>query len=354
MPPAPSADGPRDERGRDSGNAGARSFGPLLGGVIVDNFSWRWIFYVNVPVGIVAFIAALRILPRGGRSDAGRLDVLGLAFMSTGLALLTYGLAEVGTTGHFLIPRVLVPLFVGIGLVIAFVFHALRVPKPLLDLHLYRRATFAAASGCMFLLGGALFGGLVLLPLYWQEVRGESVAMTGLLTAPMGIGMVLVMPLAGRLTDRYGGGPLALMGVTITTLATIPFAMIGAQTSILTLSIAMIVRGMGVGFAFMPAMTAAYASLKRSELPDATPQLNVIQRVGGSIGTALLAVILQRALAGAVTPTELASGFGTAFWCATAITAVAIIPCFFLWRAERAVKRDALAAPIGALAEGIA
>ena len=329
-------------------------FGPALGGVIVDNFSWQWIFYVNVPVGIVALVAALRILPKGDRSPAGRLDVRGLALMSTGLPLLTYGLAEIGATGHFLVPRVLVPLVGGIALIVAFVFHALRVKNPLLDLHLYRRATFAAASGTMFLLGGALFGGLVLLPLYWQDVRGESVAYTGLLTAPMGIGMVLVMPLAGRLTDRFGGGLLAVIGVSITTIATIPFALIGSGTSIAALTGAMVIRGVGVGLAFIPAMTAAYASLNRSELPDAAPQLNVIQRVGGSIGTAVLAVVLQRALVGAISPAEMASAFGTAFWCATGITAIAIVPSFLLMRAERAVKRDALATPVGALAESLA
>ncbi len=325
--------------------------GPALGGVIVDNLSWQWIFYVNVPIGIVALVAAIRILPKGDRSPAGKLDVRGLALMSTGLPLLTYGLAEIGATGHFLVPRVLVPFFAGIALIVAFCFHALRVKNPLLDLHLYRRATFAAASACMFLLGGALFGGLVLLPLYWQEVRGESVAYTGLLTAPMGIGMVLVMPLAGRLTDRFGGGLLALIGVSITTIATIPFAMIGAGTSIAALSGAMVIRGVGVGLAFIPAMTAAYASLNRSELPDAAPQLNVIQRVGGSIGTAVLAVVLQRALAGAISPSAMAAAFGTAFWWTTGITAIAIVPCFLLMRAERAAKRDALTAPMGGLVE---
>ncbi len=329
-------------------------FGPALGGVIVDNFSWQWIFYVNVPVGIVALIAALRILPKGDRSPAGKLDVRGLALMSTGLPLLTYGLAEIGATGHLLVPRVLIPFFGGIALIAAFAFHALRVKNPLLDLNLYRRATFAAASGTMFLLGGALFGGLVLLPLYWQEVRGESVALTGLLTAPMGIGMVLVMPLAGRLTDRFGGGLLAVIGVSITTIATVPFALIGSHTSIAALTAAMIVRGVGVGLAFIPAMTAAYASLKRSELPDAAPQLNVIQRVGGSIGTAVLAVVLQRALATAISPSEMAAAFGTAFWWTTGITAIAIVPSYLLMRAERAAKRDALRQPIGALAEGLA
>src|SRR5262249_40479893 len=143
---------------------------------------------------------------------------------------------------------------------------------------------------------GAMFGGMILMPLYWQQIRAESVVHTGLLLAPMGLGMALVMPLAGRLTDWFGGGMLTLIGVAITTIATIPFALIGAHTSIPWLLIALGVRGVGAGFTFMPAMSAAYAALAPSELSDATPQLNVLQRVGGSIGTAVLAVVLERAL----------------------------------------------------------
>jgi MFS family permease len=212
------------------------------------------------------------------------------------------------------------------------------VPRPLLNLRLYRRPTFSSASIAMFCLGAALFGGMILLPLYWQGVRHESVVDTGLLTAPQGLGMALVMPLAGKLTDRMGGGPLALFGVTVTTIATIPFGLIGAHTSVAWLSVAMLVRGMGIGFAFMPAMAAAFASLERSELPQATPQLNVLQRVGGSIGTAVLAVVLQRALVGVHTVQGAASAYGTAFWASAVLTALAIIPCVVLVRAERAAR----------------
>ena len=238
--------------------------GPTIGGLIVDNASWRWIFYVNVPIGVIAVIAALRILPRVESAPSDRLDVRGLALMATGLPLLTYGLAEIGVTGSFTATKVVVPCLAGLALIAAFVMHALRVPSPLLDLRLYRRPTFASASFAMFCLGGALFGSMILLPLYWQEIRGQSVVDTGLLTAPQGLGMALVMPLAGKLTDRWGGGPLALIGVVVTTIASIPFGLIGAHTSIFGLSIAMLVRGMGIGFAFMPAMAAAFASLERS------------------------------------------------------------------------------------------
>jgi MFS family permease len=190
----------------------------------------------------------------------------------------------------------------------------------------------------MFLLGAALFGGMILVPLYWQEIRHESVIDTGLLVGPQGLGAALVMPLAGKLSDRMGGGPLALFGVLLTTVATVPFGLIGAHTSIAWLCVAMFVRGMGIGFAFMPAMTAAFAALERSELADATPQLNVLQRVGGSLGTAVLAVVLQRALVGVHTVTAAASAYGTAFWAAAALTAVAVVPCIILMRAERAAR----------------
>ena len=331
--------------------------GPTIGGLIIQNTSWRWIFYVNVPIGVIAVGTALRYLPWLKPEQTDRLDVRGLLLMATGLPLLTYGLAEIGVTGGFSSPKVIIPIIAGILLVAAFVLHALKVPKPLLDVRLYRRPTFASASFAMFCLGAALFGGMILLPLYWQGVRLESVVHTGLLTAPQGLGAACAMPIAGKLTDRWGGGGLALFGVTLCTVATVPFGLIGAHTSIVWLSVAMFVRGIGIGFGFLPAMAAAFASLERSELASATPQLNVIQRVGGSIGTAVLAVVLQRALVGVHTLSGAAAAYGTAFWVSAGLTAAAIIPCVILLRAERrarAAKRRQAGASTDTMAEAIA
>ena len=313
-------------------------FGPTLGGLILDNASWRWIFFVNLPIGVLGLIAAMRILPSAERGRAEPLDVRGILLMATGLPLLTYGLAEVGTTGRFGATKVIVPCLVGLALVGVFAVHALRARNPLLNLRLYRRGTFASASLTMFYLGAALFGSMILLPLYWQGIRHESVLDAGILMAPQGLGMALVMPLAGKLTDRFGGGPLALFGVVVTTAWSVPFGLIGAHTSIAWLSVSLLLRGVGIGFAFMPAMAAAFAALKRSEISDATPQLNVLQRVGGSIGTAVLAVVLQRALLGAHSLSAAAGGYGVAFWWTAGITALAIVPAFVLFRAERAAR----------------
>jgi EmrB/QacA subfamily drug resistance transporter len=331
-------------------------FGPALGGLIIQGASWRWIFEINVPIGIVAVIAALRVLPRAEPQPSERLDLLGLVMMSSGLLLLTYGVAEIGTLHSFTAPRVLIPGLTGLALIAGFVLHALRIRNPLLDLHLYRRTTYASASFTMFCLGAALFGAMVLLPLYLQEVRHYSVVETGLLTGTQGIGMAVAMPIAGRLADRFGGGPVALGGVLLTTIASIPFGLLTAHTPIGAIVAAMFVRGIGIGFSFLPAMTAAYASLERSELSDATPQMNILQRVGGSIGVAILAVVLERSLVGVHTPDQAAAAFGTAFWWGTGLMALAIIPCVILLRAERAARAAHVkGAPVeGALAEAAA
>ncbi len=319
----------------------APTLGPLLGGAIIQTLNWHWIFFVNIFVGALVLPLAIKLLPTKAGEKTDRLDFLGLFYMSTGLVGITYGLAETGTLATLNDWRVYGPVIAGVVLVVAFVFHALRVENPLFDLHLYRRWHFSAASIVMFTLGAAVFGAMILMPLYWQDLRHFDVIKTGLLTGPQGIGMALTMPLAGKLTERYGGGPVALVGVLVTAVMTIPFALIGVHTSILYLCIAMVFRGAGMGASFMPAMTAAFSALERSEISHATPQLNVLNRVGGSIGTTILAVVLERSLVHAHTATEAAHSYGTAFWWSVGMAVLAIVPCGILMRAESNARRIA-------------
>ncbi|HTA15315.1 MAG TPA: MDR family MFS transporter [Solirubrobacteraceae bacterium] len=308
--------------------------GPVIGGIILESLHWSWIFYVNVPIGIVAVILGLRMLPDVDLGKAGRLDTLGLVLLATSMPLFVYGLSEIGTRSSFTAPTVVWPIAVSLVLTTIFVWHALRVERPLLDIRLYANRVFGAASITTFGLGAALFGAMILVPLYYQQVRGESVIVTGLLVGPQGLGMLAMAPFNGRLTQRYGGGRVAIVGVSILCLSTLPLCFVGANTSILAISLVLAVRGLGIGLSFMPTMTAAFASLRSDELSDATPQMNVLQRVGGAIGTAVLAVVLQRAGAHAHSSAELASAFDTAYWWSLGIAALSLIPCVVLVRAE--------------------
>jgi EmrB/QacA subfamily drug resistance transporter len=311
--------------------------GPVVGGLILEHLAWQWIFFVNVPIGVVGVVLGQLMLPDSELGEAGRLDVFGL------LLMVVYGLSEVGTTGSFSAPQVVWPIVAGLLLLGAFVRHALRTARPLLDVRLYGNRIFGSASLTTFFLGAALFGAMILVPLYYQQVRGESVVLTGLLTGPQGLGMLFVAPFTARLTERFGGGRVAVVGVSLLALSTLPLALIGADTSIFSISLALTVRGVGIGLAFMPTMTVSYASLRKDQLSDATPQMNVLQRVGGAIGTALLAVVLQRAAAGAQTASDLAGAFGTAYWWSLALSAVALIPCVVLLRAEDELRLRGLA-----------
>jgi EmrB/QacA subfamily drug resistance transporter len=329
--------------------------GPVIGGAILEKLHWSWIFLVNVPIGAIALALAWRMLPKTDSGVAGRLDVLGLGLLSGGSTAVVYGLSELATHPSVTAPTVMWPIVAGLVLCSVFVWHALRIERPLLDVRLYANRIFGAASLTTFGLGAALFGAMILVPLYYQEVRHESVIVTGLLTGPQGLGMLLVMPFTGRLTERFGGGRVAIVGVSILSLATIPLAFVGASTSIFSLSVVLAVRGVGIGFAFVPAMSAAFASMRPDQLSDATPQLNVLQRIGGAIGTAVLAVVLQRASAGAHTATHLAHAFDKAYWGSVGIAALSLIPCLVLLRAENprartnqsASNAEAAAEPLG-------
>jgi EmrB/QacA subfamily drug resistance transporter len=308
--------------------------GPVVGGLILENLHWSWIFFVNVPIGVIAVILGLRMLPDSELGEAGRLDVLGLLLMVTGMPLIVYGLSEIGTRESFTAPTVVWPIAAGIALLAAFGRHALRTARPLLDLRLYANRVFSAASITTFGLGAALFGAMILIPLYYQQVRGESVIVTGLLLGPQGLGMLLTAPFTARLTQRFGGGRVAIVGVSLLALSSLPLAFIGADTSILFISLLLLFRGVGIGLSFIPTTTVAFASLRTDQLSDATPQMNVLQRVGGAIGTAVLAVVLQRASAGAGDVDELAGAFATANGWALGIVVLSLVPVLFLLRAE--------------------
>jgi MFS family permease len=218
---------------------------------------------------------------------------------------------------------------------------------------LYSNRAFAAASATTFCLGASLFGAMILLPLYFQIVRGASVVETGLLIMPQSIGAAIAMPFTGRLSDRIGGGPLALAGVLVTAFSTLPFAFVTAATPVWMIETALLVRGVGIGIAMMPAMSAAYAVLRPEQIADATPQLTVVQRVGGSIGTAVLAVVLGSSLATATDAAQASDAFARAYWWATGITLAAIVPAVVLLRAERHSRRSRSAAAAHATTETV-
>jgi EmrB/QacA subfamily drug resistance transporter len=317
-------------------------FGPTVGGFLLEHAGWQWIFLINVPVGAIAVFAAYRLLPIVAPEPAGKLDFIGLVVVATGLVGITYGLAESNSAGSLFAAQVLVPALVGVALVALFVVRALRIDKPLLDVRLYKNRAFSAASITTMALGAALFGAMILMPLYFQLVRHEDAVHTGLLLIPQGLGAACAMRLSGRFTERFGGGATAFIGVSITVVATVPFVLLGADTPFVLIALAMIVRGFGIGMSMMPSMTAAFASLRPEQVPDASPQLVVLQRVGGSIGTAILSVILQANLDGAganASPAALADAFGHTYLWVIAITAIAIIPTIVLSGVERRVRQ---------------
>ena len=330
--------------------------GPVVGGAILEKLHWSWIFLVNVPIGAIALVLAWRMLPKTDSGTAGRLDVVGLGLLSGGSTAVVYGLSELATHPSVTAPTVLWPTVAGLALCAVFCWHALRIERPLLDIRLYANRVFAAASLTTFALGASLFGAMILVPLYYQEVRHESVIITGLLVGPQGLGMLLVMPLVGRLTERFGGGRISIVGVVILCVGTVPLAFVGASTSIVQISLVLLLRGVGIGFAFVPAMSAAFAAMRPEQLSDATPQLNVLQRVGGAIGVAVLAVVLQRGELHAHSLGQFAHAFDSAYWWSLAISLLALIPCLVLLFAENpraklgraAANAEAAVEPLGA------
>lgn len=302
--------------------------GPVLGGVILHLGDWRWIFWCNVPFCVLGILLARRRLPadRPGPGPRARLDPVGMLLLSPGIALVVLALTRIAdTTGPARTVQAVLPLAAGLALLAGYLAWALRRgPRALIDIRLFRHRSLASSTALVLLSGAALYGTMLLLPLYWQQVRGESALGAALLLVPQGVGTLISRALAGRCMDRFGARPVSVVAFVLTVASTVPFGLVTATTSNTLLMAVLFVRGVGLGAAMIAIMGAAFVGLAPGEIPQGASISRVAQQVGGSAGTALLLVVLQHTSAGARTPAALASGFGTAFWWSAGFAAAAL------------------------------
>ncbi|WP_203904110.1 DHA2 family efflux MFS transporter permease subunit [Virgisporangium aliadipatigenens] len=298
----------------------APAVGPVVGGVVLHYLSWPWLFLINLPVGLLALLAGRR-LPYGTGERPGPLDHAGLLLLSLALPLVVYGAA-------FTEP---LPLALGILCGGAFVAHALRRERPVLDLRLFRTPAYAAACATAACAGAAMFGSAVLFPLYFQLGRGAEPLDAGLLLVSASIGTALVLPVSGRLVDRFGGGAVALAGGLALVGTTVPFAVLDVNADGVLVQALLFLRGAAVALAVMPATTGAFKAVTVEQLPDATTQVNIVTRVGGALGGAAFTLIVASGLA---------SGAGAAlresFGWLTGASVLGVAAAFWLAVAERA------------------
>jgi EmrB/QacA subfamily drug resistance transporter len=331
---------PREARGRLMSLLGlplvvGPVLGPPLGGWLVDVASWRWIFLINVPVGVAAVVLCRLLLPRRSADGAAPpMDWTGLAQLSGGGTLLVLGCTLVGETGS---PTWPVAAVLGVGLLLAaaFVVRALRVPAPLVDLRLLRHRPLAVGGAVLVCFGAAYFGAMGVLPVFVQGVRGDTAALAGTVTVPMALAVGLTLQVATRLVDRVPPRRIVLTGVCLgllgcaalllATVADAPYPLVAAAAAVL---------GVGSGATLMPTMTVALRDLEGGDTPRGTTLLALAQQVAGALGVAVVATTLTL-LVSARVPGLAAAGEG------------GVAGMLALDPATRAALRPALAAAVG-------
>jgi len=267
--------------------------GPILGGLLIDRASWHWIFLINLPIGIGALVYAFRVLPKDAPEPSETFDFIGMLMMSPGLALFLYGVSSIPSTGTIAATKVLLPGIIGIALIAAFVLYSFKPKHPLLDLRLFEDRNLTVSTITMFLFAGSFFGALLLVPTYFQEVKGESVLKAGLLVAPQGLGAMLTMPIAGTLSDRLPVGRIVpfgflgiIIGLTGVLLSTDP------STPIWHIEVFLFIMGLGMGSTMMPIYTSALKTLDAHHAARGSTLVNVVQQIASSVGVALMSVVL--------------------------------------------------------------
>jgi EmrB/QacA subfamily drug resistance transporter len=292
---------PRD-RGRYQGLFGAvfgvsTVAGPLLGGFFVDNLSWRWIFYINLPLGALALAVISSAFRPQQTTERHRIDWLGTAVLAAGLSGVILYTSLGGTTYAWDAPGMLAAIGAGVVLLALFPLVESRASEPILPLELFRNQTFRTTSAISFVIGFALFGSVTFVPLYLQVVKGHSPTESGLLMTPMMLGLLVTGIASGLLISRYGRyRPFPIMGTAVATVALLLLARLDVSTPTWESALYLLILGLGLGLTIQVLVLAAQNAVDYRLLGVATSGASLARQIGGSIGVSVFGAIFTNRL----------------------------------------------------------
>jgi EmrB/QacA subfamily drug resistance transporter len=287
----------------------ALAIGPLVGGIITEQVNWNWVFFINVPVGVLGVVAAYVFIDESrDTSHEQRPDVPGLVTSALGLFALSYALIEANNYG-WTSPRILTAFAIAAVSLVGFVLLELHQRLPMLDLSLFRNVTFAGANAVMLLIGLAMFGVFFYVSIYIQRVLGYSPIQAGASFLPWTVLIILIAPQAGRLSDRIGPRPLVASGMVLLTGSLLLFAQMGTHESFWSLLPAMLLGGVGMSLAMAPVTAAAMGAVSRDKAGVGSAVLNSMRQVGGSLGIAIMGAIVAASGTTVADPSSFVTGF---------------------------------------------